>query len=39
MTVASGLLKILETKPNKTLVDSGSEFYNRCMKSWVEKEW
>ena len=39
VTVASGFLKILETKPNKTLVDSGSEFYNRCMKSWVGKEW
>ena len=24
-------------KPNKILVDKGSEFYNRSMKSWLEK--
>ena len=24
-------------KPNKILVDKGSEFYNRLMKSWLEK--
>ena len=24
-------------KPNKIWVDEGSEFYNRLMKSWLEK--
>ena len=24
-------------KPNKTYVDKGSKFYNRSMKSWLEK--
>ena len=24
-------------KPNKLWVDKGSEFYNRSMKSWLEK--
>ena len=24
-------------KPNKIWVDKGSEFYNRSMKSWLEK--
>ena len=24
-------------KPNKTRVDKGGEFYNRSMKSWLEK--
>ena len=24
-------------KPNKIWIDKGSEFYNRLMKSWVEK--
>ena len=25
------------TKPNKIWVDKGIEFYNRSMKSWLEK--
>ena len=24
-------------KPNKVWVDNGNEFYNRSMKSWIEK--
>ena len=31
------LLKESSRKPNKILVDKGSEFYNRSMKSWIEK--
>ena len=27
----------LIAKPNKIWVDKGSEFYNRLMKSWLEK--
>ena len=30
-------LKESSRKPNKILVDKGSEFYNRSMKSWIEK--
>ena len=30
-------LKESNRKPSKTLVDKGSEFYNRSMKSWLEK--
>ena len=26
-------------KPNKIWVDKGSEFYNRSMKSWLEKNY
>ena len=26
-------------KPNKTWVDKGNEFYNRSMKSWLEKNY
>ena len=25
-------------EPNKTWVDKGGEFYNRSMKSWLEKD-
>ena len=25
-------------KPNKTWVDKGKKFYNRSMKSWLEKK-
>ena len=25
-------------KPNKTWLDKGSEFYNRSIKSWLEKK-
>ena len=31
------LLDELNHKPNKIRVDKGSEFYNRSMKSWLEK--
>ena len=31
------VLKKSNRKPNKTLVDKGGEFYNRSMKSWLEK--
>ena len=31
------LLKESNRKPNKIWVDKGSEFYNRSMKSWLEK--
>ena len=30
-------LKESNHKPNKIWVDKGSEFYNRSMKSWLEK--
>ena len=30
-------LKESNCKPNKIWVDEGSEFYNRSMKSWLEK--
>ena len=31
------ILKKSEIKPNKIWVDKGSQFYNRSMKSWLEK--
>ena len=31
------ILKKSNKKPNKIWVDKGSEFYNRSMKSWLEK--
>ena len=31
------ILDISNRKPNKVWVDKGSEFYNRSMKSWLEK--
>ena len=31
-------LKESNRKPNKIWVDKGSEFYNRSMKSWLEKD-
>ena len=31
------VLKTSNRKPNKIWVDQGSEFYNRSMKSWLEK--
>ena len=40
ITIASAFPKILKEsnrKPNKIWVDKGSEFYNRSMKSWLEK--
>ena len=33
----SKLLDESNYKPNKIWVDKGSEFYNRSMKSWLEK--
>ena len=40
ITVTSAFQKILKDynrKPNKIWVDKGSEFYNRLMKSWLQK--
>ena len=40
MTITNAFQKILDEanrKPNKIWVDKGSEFYNRSMKSWLEK--
>ena len=31
------ILKKSNRKPNKILADKGSDFYNRSMKSWLEK--
>ena len=31
------ILDASDCKPNKIRVDKGSEFYNRSMKSWLEK--
>ena len=33
------LLDNLKRKPNKRWVDKGSEFYNRSLKSWLEKSY
>ena len=38
--IANAFQKILKEsncKPNKIWVDKGSKFYNRSMKSWLEK--
>ena len=32
------ILKKSNRKPNKIWVDNGSEFYNRSVKSWLEKK-
>ena len=40
VTITNAFQKILDEsrrKPNKIWVDKGSEFYNRSMKSWLEK--
>ena len=40
ITISNAFQKILDEpnrKPNKTWVDKDSEFYNRSMKSWLEK--
>ena len=40
ITITNAFQKILNEsncKPNKTWVDKGSEFYNRSMKSWLER--
>ena len=41
ITITNAFQKILNEsnrKPNKILVDKDSEFYNRSMKSWLEKK-
>ena len=40
ITIANAFQKILKEsnrKPNKIWVDKGSKFYNRSIKSWLEK--
>ena len=40
VTITNGFQKNFDEsgcKPNKILVDKGSEFYNRSMKSWLER--
>ena len=40
ITITNAFQKILDEsncKPNKIWVDKSSEFYNRSMKSWLEK--
>ena len=40
VTIGNAFQKILvdsKRKPNKIWVDQGSEFYNRSVKSWLEK--
>ena len=40
ITIVNAFLKTLndsKRKPNKIWVDKGSEFYDRSMKSWLEK--
>ena len=42
IAITNAVQKILDElnhKPNKVWVDKGSEFYNRSMKSWLEKKW
>ena len=39
-TITNAFQKVLDEskrKPNKTWVDKGSEFYDRSIKSWLEK--
>ena len=41
ITITNAFQKILDEsncKPNKTLVDKGSEFYNWSIKPWLEKK-
>ena len=40
ISITNTFQKILDEsnhKPNKIWIDKGSEFYNRTMKSWLEK--
>ena len=37
ITVFQKVLKESKCKPNKKWVDKGSKFYNRSVKSWLEK--
>ena len=38
VNVFQSILKKSNRKPNKVWVDKGGEFYNRSMKSWLEKK-
>ena len=41
ITITNAFQKVLDEskrKPNKIWVDKGSQFYNRSMKSWLEKK-
>ena len=41
-TITNAFQKILDEsngKPNKIWVDKGGKFYNRSMKSWLEKKY
>ena len=41
ITITNAFQKLLDKskrQPNETWVDKGSEFYNRSMKSWLEKK-
>ena len=41
ITITNAFQKILkesERKPNKIWVDKGREFYNRSLKSWLQKK-
>ena len=41
VTIVNAFQKILDDlkrKPNEIRVDQGSKFYNRSMKSWLEKK-
>ena len=41
ITISNAFQKFLDEsnhKPNKIYVDQGSEFYNRSIKSWLEKK-
>ena len=40
VTIVNAFRKVLnksDRKPNKIWIDKGGEFYNRSMKSWLEK--
>ena len=40
VTIVNAFQKVLnksDRKPNKIWIDKGGEFYNRSMKSWLEK--
>ena len=42
ITISNAFQKILDEsngKQNKTWVDKGIKFYNRSMRSWLEKKW
>ena len=42
ITITDAFYKILDeskSKPNKIWFDRDSEFYNKSVKSWLEKKW